>query len=320
MFWKAGFNGQAVLAELYLLTPLEESFGINNVALVEGQPRTLGLRDLLQVFLDHRVDVVTRRSRFRLRKAQERAHLVEGLLIALMDIDRVVRIIRASQDVSEARASLVEQVGLTEVQAGYVLDMQLRRLVALEVAKLEAELAELQATIAYLSSLLEDPAKLRGVIGDELAEVAAEHGTPRRTVLVGGDLKALVTQRAASLEVADEPCDVVLSSAGLLARTPLHAEESDAGGRKRTGRSRHDVMVSVARSTTRGTVGLITSAGRVLRIGVLDLPSVPAVTTGALSLRGGAPATEFAALVPGRKRMLAFVPNGRVIEGRTLAE
>jgi len=308
---KAGFNGQAVLAELYRLTPLEESFGINNVALVDGQPRTLGLKNLLQVFLDHRVDVVTRRSRFRLRKAQERAHLVEGLLLALADIDEVVRIIRASQDVAEARVQLVAQIGLTDLQAGYVLDMQLRRLVALEVAKLEAELASLRETIAYLGSLLADPALLRGVISDELAQIAAEHGTPRRTVLVGGDLKALVAARAASLEVVDEPCDVVLSSAGLLARTPLHADPADTSGRKRTGRSRHDVVVSSARVSTRGTVGLITSAGRVLRVGVLDLPNVPAVTTGALSLRGGAPATEFAALERGERILaLSALPEG----------
>ena len=302
---KSGFSGQAVLAELYRLTPLEESFGINNVALVDGQPRTLGLKALLEVFLLHRVDIVTRRSRFRLRKAQERAHLVEGLLLALSNIDEVVRIIRASHDVGEARASLVALIGLTDLQAGYVLDMQLRRLVALEVAKLEAELAALRETIRYLDSLLADPLLLRGVIGDELAEVAAEHGTPRRTVLVGGDLKALVHQRSASLEVADEPCDVVLSSAGLLARTPLHADPSDASGRRRTGRSRHDVVVSVARSTTRGAVGLLTSAGRALRVEVIDLPSVPAVTTGALSLRGGAAATEFTSLGKG-ERILAL--------------
>ena len=307
---KAGFNPQAVLAELHRLTPLEESFGINNVALVDGQPRTLGLKDLLQVFLDHRVDVVTRRSRYRLRKAQERAHLVEGLLIALDAIDEVVRIIRASQDVAEARVQLVAQIGLTELQAGYVLDMQLRRLVALEVEKLQAELASLRETIAYLEGLLNDPVLLRGVIADELAAVAAEHGTPRRTVLVGGDLKALVTRSTASTEIADEPCDVVLSSAGLVARTPLHADPEDTTGRRRTGRSRHDVVVSVARVTTRGTVGLITSAGRVLRVGVLDLPSVPAVTTGALSLRGGAPASEFAELQRGERVLgLSALPD-----------
>ena len=307
---KAGFNAQAVLAELYRLTPLEESFGINNVALVDGQPRTLGLKDLLQVFLDHRVDVVTRRSRYRLRKAQERAHLVEGLLIALDAIDEVVRIIRGSQDVAEAHVQLVAQIGLTDLQAGYVLDMQLRRLVALEVEKLQAELAALRETIAYLESLLADPAMLRGVIADELAEVAAEHGTPRRTVLVGGDLKALVTTRVASTEIADEPCDVVLSSAGLLARTPLHADPDDTSGRRRTGRSRHDVVVSVARSTTRGTVGLLTSGGRVLRVQVLDLPAVPAVTTGALSLRGGAPASEFAELLRGERVLgLSSLPD-----------
>ena len=304
---KAGFNPQAVLAELYRLSPLEESFGINNLALVDGEPRTLGLKELLQVFLDHRVDVVTRRSRYRLRRAQERAHLVEGLLLALANIDEVVRIIRASADVAEARAALTAAFELSDVQAGYILDMQLRRLVALEVEKLETELAELRRRIAELEEILGDPTVLRRVISDELAEVASEHGSPRRTVLVGGDLKALVQRRATSLEVADEPCDVVLSSAGLVARTLLHADgEGDGGGRKRrTGRVRHDVVLSRARSTTRGTVGLVTSAGRVLRTSVLDLPDVPPVTTGALSLRGGAPVQEFAPLERG-ERVLAL--------------
>ncbi|MBK5305438.1 MAG: DNA topoisomerase IV subunit A [Frankiaceae bacterium] len=294
---KAGFNPQAVLAELFRLTPLEESFGINNVALVDGQPRTLGLKELLEVFLAHRVDVVTRRSRFRLRKAQERAHLVEGLLLALANIDEVVRIIRAAQDATEARANLIDRFQLSDVQAGYILDMQLRRLVALEVAKLEQELAELRARIAELEAILADPKKLRRVISGELADIAAEHGTPRRTVLVGGDLKALVTKRASSLEVADDPCDVLLSSTGLLARTPVE----DASATSRTGRSRHDVIVGRARTTARGQVGLLTSAGRLVRIGVLDVPAVPGVTTGALSLRGGAPASEFIELAKGER-------------------
>ncbi|MCW2621070.1 MAG: topoisomerase subunit, partial [Frankiales bacterium] len=311
---KAGFQPSAVLAELYRLTPLEESFGINNVALVEGQPRTLGLKELLQVFLDHRVDVVTRRSRFRLRKAQERAHLVEGLLIALDRIDEVVRIIRASQDTAEARAELQVQIGLTEIQASYVLEMQLRRLVALEVDRLRAELAELQETIARLEEILGDPAVLRAVIADELREVAQEHGTPRRTVLVGGDLKTLVTPRAASLEVADDPCEVLLSSGGLLARTPIN----DDGGRPPGKRHRHDVVVSSVRTTSRGQVGLITSAGRVLRLSVLDVPEVPLVTTGALSLRGGAAATEFAALERG-ERVLALTSYDPASTGLALA-
>ena len=293
---KAGFNAQAVLGELYRLTPLEESFGINNVALVDGQPRTLGLKELLEVFLAHRIDVVTRRSRYRLRRAQERAHLVEGLLLALANIDEVVRIIRASADAAEARAALIARFELSDVQAGYILDMQLRRLVALEVEKLEQELAELRARIAELESILGDPAKLRRVISAELAEIAAEHGTPRRTVLVGGDLKALVTRKADSLEVADDPCDVLLSSTGLLARTPVEVSATS-----RTGRSRHDVIVGVARTTARGQVGLLTSAGRLVRIGVLDVPAVPGVTTGALSLRGGAPASEFVELARGEK-------------------
>ncbi len=314
---KAGFNPQAVLAELYRLTPLEESFGINALALVDGQPRTLGLKELLQVFLDHRVDVVTRRSRYRLRKAEERAHLVEGLLLALAHIDDVVRIIRASQDVSEARVELVAQIGLTEVQAGYVLDMQLRRLVALEVLKLEDELAELRATIAELQEILGDPAVLRRVIADELAEVAAEHGSPRRTVLVGGDLKALVTARSASLEVADEPVDVLLTTSGLIARTPVEAP-TDPASRRATKRARHDAVVSRVRTTARGSLGLVTSAGRVLRASALDLPAVPAVTTGALSLRGGAPVSEFAALEKG-ERVLALTSLREDSAGLALA-
>ena len=298
---KAGFHPQAVLAELYRLTPLEESFGINNVALVDGQPRTLGLQELLKVFLGHRVDVVTRRSRFRLRKAQERAHLVEGLLLALLHIDEVVRIIRASSDVTEARAQLVARFALTDLQSGYILDMQLRRLVALEVIKLEQELGELIARIAELEAILTEPERLRRLISAELAEVAAQHGSPRRTVLVGGDLKALVTRSSSSLEVADDPVDVLLSSTGLVARTPVEL----AGAVARTGRGRHDVIVSTARTTARGSVGLLTTAGRVIRLSALDLPAVPGVTTGALSLRGGAPAREFAALERG-ERVLAL--------------
>ena len=289
---KAGFNPQAVLGELYRLTPLEESFGINNLALVDGQPRTLGLKELLQVFLDHRADVVTRRSRYRLRKAEERAHLVEGLLLALANIDEVVRIIRSSPDVATARTSLIDRFGFSDVQAGYVLDMQLRRLVALEVEKLEAELAELRATIAGLLEILNDPEVLKRVIGDELAEVAEEHGTPRRTVLVGGDLKALVTRKASDTEVADAPCDVLMSSTGLLARTPIHEGEQQPGGR----RHRHDAIIATARTTTRGVVGVLTSAGKFVKIDVVNIPEVPAVTTGAISLRGGASASEFVPL------------------------
>ena len=312
---KAGFNPQAVLGELYRLTPLEESFGINNVALVDGQPRTLGLKDLLRVFLDHRVDVVTRRTRFRLRKAQERAHLVEGLLLALDAIDLVVRIIRASQDAAEARTELMAQIGLTEVQAGHVLDMQLRRLVALEVEKLRAELAELQRTIAELERILADPTVLREVIAEELAQVARDHGTPRRTVLVGGDLKALVTARGPALEVTDDPVHVLLGSAGLVARTPV-VEPGEA--RPSARRHRHDVVVGSVRATARGQVGLVTSAGRVLRVGVLDLPAVPGVTTGALSLRGGAPASEFVALERG-ERVLALTTYDPSSPGLALA-
>jgi DNA gyrase subunit A len=173
-----------------------------------------------------------------------------------------------------------------------VLDMQLRRLVALEVEKLEQELAELQATIAALLEILNDREVLTRLIGDELAEVAEEHGTPRRTVLVGGDLKALVTRKASDVEVADAPCDVLMSTTGLLARTPIHEGEQQAGGR----RHRHDAILATARTTTRGVVGVLTSAGKFVKVEVLNIPEVPAVTTGAISLRGGASASEFVPL------------------------
>jgi DNA gyrase subunit A len=304
---KAGFNPQAVLAELYRLTPLEESFGINNLALVDGQPRTLGLKELLQVFLDHRVDVVTRRSRYRLRKAQERAHLVEGCCWPGQH-----RRGRAHHpglaDVAEARAALTDALRrcptcrpATSSTCSCAAWWRWRS------RSSRPSWPSCARASPSSSASSGDPAVLRGVISDELAAVAADHGTPRRTVLVGGDLKALVAKRATSLEVADEPCDVVLSSAGLVARTPLQADGDAGGGRRRTGRVRHDVVLSTARTTTRGVVGLVTSAGRVVRANVLDLPAVPAVTTGALSVRGGAPVSEFAALQRG-ERVLALTP------------
>jgi DNA gyrase subunit A len=240
---------------------------------------------------------VTRRSRYRLRKAQERAHLVEGLLLALANIDEVVRIIRGSADVAEARAALIERFALSDVQAGYILDMQLRRLVALEVEKLEAELAALRATIAELEAVLGDPALLRRVIGEELAAVAVEHGTPRRTVLVGGDLKALVTRSGPTRWRWSTSLlrRAVLSRAR--ARTPLPPADRRRQGRRRTGRVRQrrrrlDDADERRASWWGGHLRRCAWCGQTW----LDLPAVPGVTTGALSVRGGAPVSEFAAL------------------------
>jgi DNA gyrase subunit A len=294
---KNGFRPEALLEQLYKLTPMEDSFGINAVALVDGQPRTLGLKQLLEVFLEHRYDVVRRRSQFRRTKAEDRLHLVEGLLIAILDIDEVIQLIRSSDNAEQARGRLMQVFDLTEVQANYILDMPLRRLTKFSRIELEKEQTELQRTIEELTAILEDEGLLHKVVSDELADVAKRHGTPRRTVLLesaGSPVSASVP-----LEVTDDPCFVLLSSAGLLARTTDQEPLGDAGGR-----SKHDVVVSAVRATARGQVGVVTSLGRLRRLDVLDLPTLPS-TANAPHLQGGAPTSEFLVLDPG-ERVLAL--------------
>ncbi len=181
---KNGFNPDAVLEQLYRLTPMEESFNINNVALVEGQPRTLGLKDLLKVYVDFRTDVVRRRTAYRLARREERLHLVEGLLVAILDIDEVIQLIRGSDDAATARQRLIEVFDLSEVQATYILDLQLRRLTKFSRLELENEKAELERQIEELRTILGDEKLLLRTVSAELAEVAKAHGTPRRTVLL----------------------------------------------------------------------------------------------------------------------------------------
>ncbi len=286
---KSGFVPEAVLEQLYRLTPLEDSFNINNVALVDGQPRTLGLKELLEVFIAHRLDVVRRRSEFRRTKAADRLHLVDGLLIALLDIDEVIAVIRSSDDAQAARERLMAVFDLSDVQARYILDTPLRRLTRYDRLELEKEGEELRRTIAELTALLEDEALLREAVSAELAEVSAKHATPRRTVLLEDAGQATPRQAATALEVADDPCRVLLSSSGLLART-----SDDTAPATTSSRAKHDVIVSVAATTARGHVGLVTSAGRMIRLPVLDLPSLP--PTASLTLAGGAPLKEFVEL------------------------
>ncbi len=213
---KNGFVPEAVLEQLYKLTPMEESFGINNVALVDGQPLTLGLKELLEVYLDHRFDVVRRRSEFRRTKRRNRLHLVEGLLVALLDIDEVIRLIRDSDNSAQAKERLMERFSLSEIQTQYILDTPLRRLTRFDRIELETERDKLSQEIAELTAILESDAELRKLVSSELAAVAKKFGTDRRTVL----LESAGSQVASvPLEVADDPCQVLLSSTGLLART-----------------------------------------------------------------------------------------------------
>jgi DNA gyrase subunit A len=291
---KNGFVPEAILEQLFRMTPLEDSFNINAVALVEGQPRTLGLKELLEVFLGHRFDVVRRRSVFRRGKAADQLHLVNGLLVAIVDIDEVIALIRSSDNTEQARHRLMQVFDLTETQSNHILDMALRRLTRFSRIELEKQRTELEQTIAGLDAILSDEQLLRGVVADELSEVATTYGTPRRTVLLEAAGQQ-VSAAATPLEVPDDPCLVFLSSSGLLARTAVTAVPGAGGGR-----TRHDVIVSAVRATARGQVGALTSLGRLVRLGVLDLPTLPG-TANHPHLQGGAPVSEFLPLQAGER-------------------
>ncbi|HEX5512364.1 MAG TPA: DNA topoisomerase IV subunit A [Actinomycetales bacterium] len=299
---KTGFNPDAVLEQLYRLTPMEDSFGINNVCLVDGQPRTLGLKELLTVFVDHRIDVVRRRTAYRLARKEERLHLVKGLLVAILDIDEVIQVIRSSDDAEAARGRLMSVFDLDQVQAEYILELRLRRLTKFSRLELEAEREELEKTIAELREILGDENLLRQVVSDELAEVAKQHGDARRTVLL--ESSGVAAKGApAPLELADDPCWLLLSGTGLLARSA--GEDPPAGYAEGGERHAHDVIVSAVRTTVRGEVGAVTSRGRVIRLSVVDTPALPP-TAGHPSLSGGAPVSEFLTLEAG-ERVLALL-------------
>ncbi|MBA0051987.1 DNA topoisomerase IV subunit A [Streptomyces sp. AJS327] len=288
---KNGFNPEAVLEQLYKLSPMEESFGINNVALVDGQPLTLGLKELLEVYVDHRFTVVRRRSEFRRTKRRDRLHLVEGLLTALVDIDEVIAIIRGSENAAEAKSALMEHFSLSEIQTQYILDTPLRRLTRFDRLELEQERDQLRAEIEELTAILESDAALRRLVSSELADVAKKYGTPRRTELLDA---AEAPIASVPLEVSDDPCRVLLSSTGLLARTANGEPVSDESVK----RVKHDVVVSAVPATTRGEVGAVTSAGRLLRIPVVDLPQLPE-SSGPPNLSGGTQSSELISLETG---------------------
>ncbi|SDO86104.1 DNA gyrase subunit A [Pedococcus dokdonensis] len=290
---KNGFNPDAVLEQLYKLTPMEDSFSINNVALVDGQPKTLGLKDLLRVYVDFRTEVVRRRTEFRLTKYKDRLHLVEGLLIAILDIDEVIQVIRSSDDAAAARSRLMDVFDLSEAQANYILELQLRRLTKFSRLELDKEKSELERLIEELEAILGDEKLLMKTVSTELADVAKAHGTPRRTVLL--ESAGVPATTTTPLEVADDPCWVLLSSTGLMARTgsaePLPLDGS---------RSKHDALVGAVRTTARGEVGLVTSRGRLVRLSALELPTLPP-TNGSPSLSGGAPLAAYVDLPAGEE-------------------
>jgi DNA gyrase subunit A len=295
---KNGFNPEAVLDSLFRLTPMEDQVSINAVALVDGQPQTMGLLDMLRVFVEHRLEVTRRRSAFRRAKAHDRLHLVEGLLIAILDIDEVIQLIRQSEDASAARARLMTVFDLSEPQANYILDMPLRRLTKFSRLELEREGDELRREIEDLDAILSDDRRLRAVASDELAQVAQAHATSRRTLLM--EDSAVPVAASVPLEVGDAPCLVMMSSTGLLARTTEGSFES--GGT----RAAHDVITSTCPATTRGHVGLVTSTGRVVRVSVLDIPGIPP-TADIPALSAGTPIGALVDL-PRDERVLGLMP------------
>jgi DNA gyrase subunit A len=315
---KVGVNPQALLSDLYRLTPMEQSFGINNLVLVDGQPRTLGLKALLEVFLRHRFEVVTRRTRYRKRKREERLHLVDGLIIALLNIDKVIRLIRNSENAQAAKDGLMKQFKLSEIQATYILDTPLRRLTKYDKLELETERDKLRAEIAELSKILDDEAVLRRLVSTELSKVAKELVTDRRTALIDGDLKEVLaaSKPAGPLEVADDPCQVILSATGLVARTAAESEEASEG-RRRSGRARHDAVTALVHTTARGQILLITNRGRAFKTDVLPLPVLPE-QSGTVSLSGGMAASE---LVPleSKEKVIGIAPLGDAPDSPGLA-
>ncbi|HXJ27580.1 MAG TPA: DNA gyrase subunit A, partial [Streptosporangiaceae bacterium] len=317
---RAGFNPEAVLAELYRLTPMEDTFGINNVALVDGQPRTLGLKELLGIYIEHRVDVVRRRSEFRRRKREDRLHLVDGILIAPLNIDEVIQVIRTSDDSAEAKRRLCQIFDLTEIQAQYILDTPLRRLTRFDKLELEREQETLRTEIAELTNILDNEDVLRDLTGSEMVDVAKKFGTPRRTLLMEA---GAVVPAAVPLEVTDDPCLVVLSATGSLARFPL---DSQSGPERLPGSAPSadlsavtaaDIVACALPTTARATIGAVTSAGRMIKFNVIEIPAASAAGRAAAAGNGsgngnGAPYGGLSAGHP----VAEFVPG--LAEGETV--
>lgn len=334
---KTGFDPHAVLVQLFKHTPLQDNFAMNNVALVDGRPHTMGLKEMLQVWVDHRRVVIRRRSEYRKKKALERLHLVEGLLLAMLDIDEVIQVIRTSDDADTAKTRLMAVFDLDEVQAQYILDLRLRRLTKMNRIELEAERDDLKKRIEELTRILASAKALDHVVTSEMDEAVDKWGSPRRTVLLDADpdgtltpvvaqgsgtsgisksaleaVKSATTISSAEADVAaaaaaakktgeqsaltgalkieDEPCVVMMSATGLIARTTPSAMDVFNSRSASDERLHDDQITTIFRTSTRATYGLVTSAGRLVLAHVVDLPALPASAT--LSLQGGVQADD----------------------------
>ncbi|MCY3851629.1 MAG: DNA topoisomerase 4 subunit A [Acidimicrobiaceae bacterium] len=315
---KPGVNPQVALQDMYRLTPLEETFGVNNVVLVDGVPTTLGIYDLCRLYIEHRLEVVVRRTRHRLAKAQDRLHILEGLLVALESVDEVVAIIRGSQDAAEARAKLIERFLLTEVQAAHILDMPLRRLTALAKLELEEEATSLRINIAEYHKLLDSETRRRTLVLKELDELADRHGVARRAEIVDADSIVVYEQPApddTAPDGVDEPCLVTLSTSGNLGRAPTN-------GARRATAGRHDLIAARAMTTTGAEIMAVTSEGRVIAVRVQEVPDAAGRARGVpagvlLGLNRGE--MVLALLTDGDERLVLVTANG-VVKRLTLGE
>jgi DNA gyrase subunit A len=267
---KRGANAQVVLNQLYKQTQLQESFGVIMLALVDGVPRTLNLAEMVGYYVDHQVDVVARRTRYLLRRAEERDHIVLGLLIALDHLDEVIAIIRGSQDAEAARKRLMTKFKLSEIQANHILDMPLRRLTKLARTELEDEHKKLLADIKYFTSLLKDPKKLRGVIKDELTEIRKKHADARRT-----QIRAEEGDFDVEDLIAEEDVIITVSLAGYVKRLPVDAfKRQGRGGKGVRGQNlkEEDVVKHVFTTTTHHWMLFFTTKGRVYRVKAHEIP------------------------------------------------
>ena len=267
---KRDANASVVLNKLYKMTALQTSFGVNNVALVHGRPKTLNLRDLIKYFIEHRHEVVIRRTQFDLRKAKERAHILEGLIIASDNIDEVIRIIRAAKTPNDAITGLIERFNLTEIQARAIVEMRLRQLTGLMQDQLHAEYEEIMKQIAYLESILADDEVCRRVMKEELLEVKAKYGDVRRSEIVYSSEEFNPEDF-----YADDQMIITISHMGYIKRTPLtefRAQNRGGVGSKGTETRDEDFVAHIYTATMHNTMMFFTQKGKCYWLKVYEIP------------------------------------------------
>ena len=265
---------EVILRDLYKRTPMQTTFSINLLALVDGEPRTLTLKQALRVYVEHRLTVIKRRAEFELERARQRAHILEGYLVALKNLDEVINIIRSASDVDTARAKLMKRFKLTELQATAILDLQLRRLAALERKKIETEYKEVTATIKDLENLLKSPKRMRGVVADELLKVKNQYGDRRRTQIidVSANGKASKTLTARDL-LPEQQVWIGVTDEGLVSRTHDDKQPRQSG---------NDAPRWLVKASTTDTVYFVAKSGRAAAVAAHILPQTDKLSQGTL--------------------------------------